>query len=176
ITNPDGIYFVANVNLGGMVVDVDIVSQLAPPGVDDYAVVANELYGLQMVNVTDPLNPIEIGTIPDVNGISRVFVEVQQMDRYLSEQGDTLKENSHPFTGTLTRDDIVRILSASIDCNPNPCPTDVDGDGFTGVTDLLALIAVWGPCPSPCAGDVNGDGTVGVNDLLEVVGSWGACP
>ncbi|MBC8523287.1 hypothetical protein H8D29_05115 [PVC group bacterium] len=176
ITSPDGIFLVSSVALGGMVVDVDVVSQLAPPGVDDYAVVANELYGLQMVNVTDPLNPIEIGTIPDVNGVSRVFVEVQQMDRYLSEQGDTLKENSHPFTGTLTRDDIVRILSASIDCNPNPCPTDVDGDGFTGVTDLLALIAAWGPCPIPCSGDVNGDGTVGVNDLLEVVGSWGACP
>jgi hypothetical protein len=177
ITNPDGIYFVANVDLGGMVVDVEVVSQLAPPGVDDYAVIANEDYGLQMVDVTDPLNPLEIGTIPDANGVSRVFVEVQQMDRFLSEQGDTLKENSHPFTGTLDRDDIVRILSASIDCDSTePCPSDVDGDGSVGVSDILALIAGWGPCTGSCDGDVNGDGTVDVNDLLEVVGSWGACP
>jgi hypothetical protein len=177
ITNPDGIYFVANVNLGGMVVDVEVVSQLAPPGVDDYAVIANETYGLQMVDVTDPLNPVGLGTVPDANGVSRVFVEVQQMDRFLSEQGDTLKENSHPFTGTIDRDAIVRILSASIDCDTaDPCPSDVDGDGIVGVEDILAIIASWGPCPSPCASDVDGDGNVGVNDLLEVVGSWGVCP
>ncbi len=177
ITNPDGIYYVSSLDLGGMVVDVEVVSQLAPPGVDDYAVVANEYYGLQMVDVTDPLNPVEIGTVPDANGVSRVLVEVQQLDRFLSEQGDTLKENSHPFTGTLDRDDIVRILSASIDCDSaQPCPSDVDGDGAVGVADILALIGNWGPCPSPCSSDVNGDGTVGVNDLLEVVGSWGACP
>ena len=177
ITNPDGIYFVANVNLGGMVVDVEIVSQLAPPGVDDYAVIANDTFGLQMVNVTDPLNPIEIGTVPDANGVSRVFVEVQQMDRFLSEQGDTLKENSHPFTGTFNRADIVRILSASIDCDTaNPCPSDVDGDGEVGVSDILTLIAAWGSCPSPCDSDINGDGSVDVSDLLEVVAAWGACP
>ena len=176
ITDPDGIYFVANVNLGGMVVDVEVVSQLAPPGVDDYAVIANQSFGLQMVDVTDPLNPIDIGTV-QATDVSRVFVEVQQMDRFLSEQGDTLKENAHPFTGTIDRDAIVRILSASIDCDTaEPCPSDVDGDGNVGVSDILSIIDLWGPCPSPCAGDVDGDGSVGVNDLLEVVGSWGACP
>jgi hypothetical protein len=160
-----------------MVVDVEVVSQLAPPGVDDYAVIANEDYGLQMVDVTDPQNPVGLGTVPDANGVSRVFVEVQQMDRFLSEQGDTLKENSHPFTGTLNRDDIVRILSASIDCDSTePCPSDVDGDGVVGVGDILTLIGNWGPCTGDCIGDVNGDSTVDVSDLLEVVGTWGACP
>ncbi|MBC8203573.1 MAG: hypothetical protein H8E91_07070 [Planctomycetes bacterium] len=175
ITNPDSVYSVAEVNLGGMVVDVEIVSQLAPPGVDDYAVVANADFGLQMVDVTDPLNPIEIGTVPDANGITRVFVEVQQMDKYLSEQGGDVKENSHPFINTLTRADIVRILSVSINCETNPCPTDTDGDGNTGVSDILIVIDQWGACYGPCGGDVNGDGFVGVEDLLAIVGAWGPC-
>ena len=99
------------------------------------------------------------------------------MDRFLGEQDDTLKENSHPFTGTLTREDIVRILSAPIDCDAEePCPSDVNGDGFVDVTDLLEIVGTWGPCGIPCNGDINGDGTVGVNDLLEVVGTWGVCP
>ena len=28
-----------------------------------------------------------------------------------------------------------------------PCPTDSNGDGTVNVTDLLALLAAWGPCP-----------------------------
>ena len=30
---------------------------------------------------------------------------------------------------------------------PNPGhPADFDGDGFVSTTDLLALLAAWGPC------------------------------
>jgi hypothetical protein len=174
ITNPDDVYEVSSVVLGGNAVDIEIVSQLAPPGVDDYAVIANEQVGLQMVDVTDPLQPISIGTVPDKKGISRVFVEFQQMDRFLSEQGNTLKENSHPFTGTLSREDIVRILSASIDCDETPTdPSDVNGDGVVNVNDLLAVIGSWGVCPS-CPEDVNGDGVVGVADLLQIIADWGS--
>jgi len=177
ITNPDGVYFVSNVILGGSAIDVEVVSQLAPPGVDDYAIIANLDLGLQVVNVTDPHNPIGVGTIPQEGGVSEVLVEVQQMDRFLGEQGETLKENSHPFTGTLSRSDIVRILSASINCDEDePCPSDVNGDGVVDVTDLLEIVGTWGPCGLQCPSDVNGDGVVGVNDLLEVVGTWGVCP
>ena len=28
----------------------------------------------------------------------------------------------------------------------NTCPPDLDGDGMTGVTDLLILLGAWGPC------------------------------
>jgi hypothetical protein len=175
ITNPDGVYFVSAIEQTGNIVDLEIVSQLAPPGVDDYAVLANETYGLQMVDVTDPLNPISIGIVPDAQGILRVFVEVQQMDRFLSEQGDTLKENSHPFTGTLNREDIVRILSASITCDEfDPCPSDVNGDNEVNVGDLLAIIDAW-ECTDCFFADVNGDGIVNVSDLLMVVGNWGEC-
>ena len=50
-------------------------------------------------------------------------------------------------------------------------PGDVDGDGYVGVNDLLAIIAVWGPCAN-CDEDLNGDSVVNVNDLLEVIGNW----
>jgi len=54
---------------------------------------------------------------------------------------------------------------------------DVNEDGFTNVTDLLAVISAWGACPPPClpacAADLNGDCSVNVSDLLEVISNWG---
>jgi hypothetical protein len=54
-----------------------------------------------------------------------------------------------------------------------PCPSDVDGDGFTGVNDVLAVIAAWGS--SEGEGDVDGDGVVSVEDLLAIIAAWGPC-
>ena len=105
-----------------------------------------------------------------------MFVEMQQMDRFLSEQGDTLKENSHPFTGTLSRQDIVRILSTSIDCESTPaCPADVNADGVVDVSDILSVVNSWGICSGNCENDIDGDGLVGVSDLLAIVNAWGVC-
>ena len=55
------------------------------------------------------------------------------------------------------------------------CSGDVTGDCQVNVTDLLAVLADWGPCPG-CPTDINGDGDVGVNDLLVVLAEWGPCP
>ena len=101
------------------------------------------------------------------------------MDRFIDEQGNPLKENSHPFTEVFTRDDIVRILSASINCDgASGCAPDLDGDGTVGVTDFLDLLAAWGACPpvGECPADLDGDGTVNVVDLLILLGEWGPCP
>ena len=58
ITEPDLIVEVAALtDLGGNAVDVDVSSEMKPPGVDDYALVANDGMGLQVIDVTDPLNP-----------------------------------------------------------------------------------------------------------------------
>ncbi len=60
---------------------------------------------------------------------------------------------------------------------PDPCetcPWDLDGDGAVGMTDLLALLAAWGPAPRHPA-DFDGDGSVGVTDLLALLGHWGRC-
>jgi uncharacterized membrane protein len=61
------------------------------------------------------------------------------------------------------------------------CPEDVDGDGEVGVTDFLALLAVWGECadcqtPFACPADVNSDCEVDVVDFLSILSAWGPCP
>ncbi len=114
ITNPDEIVQVAALaDLGGDAVDIDVVSQMTPPGVTDYALVANAALGLQVIDVSDPLNPSFLATVGS-GGASRVLVDVQQLDRFIDEQGNQLKENSHPGAGTLSRSDIVRILGADL--------------------------------------------------------------
>ncbi len=57
-----------------------------------------------------------------------------------------------------------------------PCPWDLDVDGNVGVTDLVTLLAAWGPVPTPDPPDFDGDGNVGVTDLVELVLNWGPCP
>ncbi|MCI0629638.1 MAG: hypothetical protein L0Y44_03170 [Phycisphaerales bacterium] len=57
-------------------------------------------------------------------------------------------------------------------------PGDINGDYTVNVTDLLAVIAAWGPCPAPpaaCPADVAipADGVVNIADLLFVVSNWG---
>ncbi|MBT8487133.1 MAG: VCBS repeat-containing protein [Phycisphaerae bacterium] len=64
----------------------------------------------------------------------------------------------------------VRFASALL----GECPADLDDDGVVGFTDLLALLAAWGPCPG-CAEDIDGDGDVGFVDLLTVLDDWGPC-
>lgn len=55
-------------------------------------------------------------------------------------------------------------------------PSDLDGDGATGINDLLLLLAAWGACDStPCPGDLDGDGAVAIADLLALLASWGGC-
>ena len=58
-------------------------------------------------------------------------------------------------------------------CGGSDCPSDVTGDGWVNVTDILAVIAAWGTNDSDS--DVNGDGDVDVSDILQIVGSWGPC-
>ncbi|MBT8484379.1 MAG: hypothetical protein KJO43_02300, partial [Phycisphaerae bacterium] len=54
---------------------------------------------------------------------------------------------------------------------PITLPADITGDGTVGFTDLLALLAAWGPCAG-CPADLDGDGIVGFTDLLELLASW----
>ncbi len=53
------------------------------------------------------------------------------------------------------------------------CITDVNTDGQTNVSDLLAVIDAWGQSNSPA--DVNGDGVVNVSDVLLIISAWGPC-
>ncbi len=58
---------------------------------------------------------------------------------------------------------------------PDTCPWDLDGCDEVGVSDLLVLLASWGPCKG-CPADFDGDDNVGVSDLLALLANWGPCP
>ena len=54
------------------------------------------------------------------------------------------------------------------------CPSDINEDGFVGFSDVLEVVASWGPCLG-CAADVNNDGAVEFDDLLQVLADYGDC-
>ncbi|MHC4414069.1 MAG: metallophosphoesterase family protein [Planctomycetota bacterium] len=66
-------------------------------------------------------------------------------------------------------------LTITYDMSGSSCPWDLTGDGFVGISDLLILLAAWGPNPDHSA-DFSGDDFVGINDLLTLLANWGACP
>ncbi len=55
------------------------------------------------------------------------------------------------------------------------CLWDLDANGSVGASDLLALLASWGPCKG-CPADFDSSGTVGTSDLLALLANWGPCP
>ena len=68
----------------------------------------------------------------------------------------------------------------SADANGNSVPDecemargDFDLDGVISVTDLLSLLAKWGPCPAGCPQDLVKNLRVDVTDLLMLLGNWG---
>ena len=124
ISMPDAIEKVATLDsLGGAIYDVDVVSQptaalpasvydgKSKAGVFDYASITNSVEGLQTLDVSDPTDPVLKGSLA-VSNPSKVLVDVQQMDRFIDEQGNELKENSHPGARAFEFDQIVRILRA----------------------------------------------------------------
>ncbi len=58
---------------------------------------------------------------------------------------------------------------------PPTCPSDLDGSGSVGTSDLSILLAAWGPTTTGC-GDLDGDGNVGPIDLAILLRTWGPCP
>lgn len=54
------------------------------------------------------------------------------------------------------------------------CCGDDNQDGLVDLSDLLVLLASWGPCDN-CNLDCDGDGTVGLSELLTLLANWGPC-
>jgi len=65
-----------------------------------------------------------------------------------------------------------RIFVLNLPRPASSCPTDIDGNGETGASDLSLLLAAWG---TSGAADVDGDGAVGAEDLSLLLAAWGAC-
>jgi hypothetical protein len=165
ITLPHAISEVAaETSLGGVAVDVDVSSDMKPPGVDDYAMVANSSLGLQVVDVTDPVNPSLLTTLT-ASGALRALVEVQQLDRYIDEQGTELKENSHPDAGPFDRADLVRILSAPLsECLLGGCCQSGNSCVEMSNSDCLSF-----------GGEFGGDGTTCLDSDSDGVGEACDC-
>ncbi len=114
ISDPDDIRLASRIqNLGGSVSDIDAFSQIAPPGVDDYAVVANDTKGLQVLDISNP-QAISLVHATNTVGLSRVFAEVFQLDRYVDEQGNELIENSHEGARPFSHEELVRLLRVTL--------------------------------------------------------------
>lgn len=54
------------------------------------------------------------------------------------------------------------------------CSADLDGNGAVDISDLLTLLAAWGPCED-CPADIDGSGEVDILDLLTLLADWGPC-
>ncbi len=57
-------------------------------------------------------------------------------------------------------------------CWESLCPEDIDGDGYFGATDVLAVLTEFG-CLSECTVDITGDDTVSANDILALLALYG---
>jgi hypothetical protein len=79
---------------------------------------------------------------------------------------------TEPYTGVM---DQLPVYCDWIELSGASCPGDLNGDDTVNVSDLLALIASWGPCTG-CSADLDGNGTVDVADLLQLLALWGECP
>jgi hypothetical protein len=158
ITEPDAITTVGSLPaLGGMAVDVDVSSDMNPPGVDDYALVTNSVLGVQYIDVTDPTAPALLQTL-SAAGTQRAFVEVQQLDRFIDEQGRQLKENSHPGANTFGRADIIRILSADVEeCFLGSCCDPAGGCSVMSNYNCGQTTGVFGGDTAVCE-DLDTDG------------------
>ena len=163
-------------------------------GSTDYTESIGEHFSIPGISMLwDDLNPNSGGTIRYAQLLDRVAVTFNNVPEY-SNSGSNTFQCEMFFNGVIrlswlgidSTDNIVGLsegnglpqgfeesdLSASVNCGDPAIPGDVNGDGVVNVTDLLAIMDVWGPC-TDCPADLNGDGLVNVVDLLEVIGNWG---
>jgi hypothetical protein len=105
----------------------------------------------------------------------------------LDGDGDTLESTPHGLDGlprfaeNASHEDTGCGVPAIVDMGAFEGPGDsadtilrgdVDGDLRVGVSDLLLVLAAWGPVGDECLADVTLDGIVGVPDLLAVLANW----
>ncbi|MFK7961517.1 MAG: choice-of-anchor B family protein [Phycisphaerales bacterium] len=69
--------------------------------------------------------------------------------------------------------DAIQLLT--VVCESTGIPGDVNGDGAVDFSDLLSVLAAFGPCPgggAPCPADVDDNGSVEFSDVLAVLSAW----
>jgi hypothetical protein len=113
------------------------------------------------------------GTYPD----NQVLIAQLSVAQGLSVSGTVDILWRHDGGDFNTTGSVAFVCEAEYVCGD--CPTDMDGNGDTGASDLAVLLGSWGPCAPgdacECLDD-NGDGVIGAADLAVLLGSWGPCP
>ena len=137
-----------------------------------YVFEANYRSGLRVFDASNPTNPVQYGFF----------------DTYPSNDNASFNGlwNVYPFfpSGTVIGSDLERGLFVwelgILDPCTLPvgtCATDVTGDGYVTVADILGVIDSWGDCGDGTyrpTGDVDGNCCVDVSDLLAIVDGWGS--
>ena len=123
-----------------------------------------------------PLTTANLVDAHDNDRQGQAACEALYVTALIVEAGATLNTNGCPvYYDTLQLDGVVDNPRNLTFVKATLCPADTNGDDVVNVTDLLDLLASWGPCAVPCPSDVNSDGVVNVTDLLALLAAWGAC-
>ena len=84
--------------------------------------------------------------------------------------------NEQPLPGAFTGG-LFASINVTVEAGKPTGPVgDLNDDGVVDFSDLLILLAVWGPCPSPpdaCDADLDESGATDFNDLLILLSNWG---
>ncbi len=116
-----------------------------------------------LFDISDPANPTQIvKLLPDDGAVGDSF------------GGSVGIGGSTAIVGANWDDDNGNYSGSAYLFDASSCPWDLDGTGSVGASDLLSLLATWGPCKG-CSADFDSDGTVGASDLLTLLANWGPC-
>lgn len=131
------------------------------------------------VLVGDPDLPIAIGEVDDSNWPSEGAVQAAQLTIASEDRNagfvmtsDLQFNSDNIHYDTASQLTLGERFAAEMSRIQALLPSDLDGNGTVNVTDLLDLLASWGPCDG-CSADTNGDSQVGVADLITLLTEWG---
>lgn len=150
-------------------VEADLEGQIFPPLFNNYAAVVTgtAAFGETDAYHTSDEQPGFLSVV--LTGPDDYRLELQTTDHVVigeSNRGGIGVEEALQVDVTGATKIVVQVLACAAS------PGDTNGDCAVGITDLLDLLAAWGPNPGNPA-DLDGDGIVGIGDFLDMLALWG---